>query len=124
MFIIHRPTPRQLGVGGVILMALLLPILFQNSSYSYVIRIFGLVGLYMMIALGLNIVLGFLGLLDLGFMAFYAIGAYSMALLSGLGWGFCSALVAGIILIKSGGGFVGAPGNVRAAAPLPALGPR
>jgi len=42
----------------------------------------------MLIATGLNIVLGFLGLLDLGFMAFYAIGAYTMAILSGYGFGF------------------------------------
>ena len=109
MFVIHRPTPRQIGILGIILTALLLPLLLQNSSYSYVIRIFGLVGLYMIIALGLNMVLGFLGLLDLGFMAFYAIGAYSMALLSGIGVGFWSALVASILISMAIRALLGAP---------------
>ncbi|GHD63543.1 ABC transporter permease subunit [Jeongeupia chitinilytica] len=38
--------------------------------------------LYIMLALGLNIVVGFAGLLDLGYIAFYAVGAYSFALLN------------------------------------------
>ena len=37
---------------------------------------------YVMLALGLNIVIGFAGLLDLGYVAFYAVGAYLFALLS------------------------------------------
>jgi branched-chain amino acid transport system permease protein len=43
----------------------------------FMTRIMALVGLYVMLALGLNIVVGFAGLLDLGYIAFYAIGAYS-----------------------------------------------
>ena len=38
--------------------------------------------LYIMLALGLNIVVGYAGLLDLGYVAFYAVGAYLYALLS------------------------------------------
>jgi len=38
--------------------------------------------LYIMLALGLNIVVGFAGLLDLGYIAFYAVGAYVYALLA------------------------------------------
>jgi branched-chain amino acid transport system permease protein len=38
--------------------------------------------LYVMLALGLNIVVGYAGLLDLGYIAFYAVGAYLMALLA------------------------------------------
>ncbi|MGU7776481.1 ABC transporter permease subunit, partial [Burkholderia sp. MR1-5-21] len=38
--------------------------------------------LYVMLALGLNVVVGFAGLLDLGYIAFYAVGAYTAALLS------------------------------------------
>lgn len=45
--------------------------------------------IYVMLGWGLNIVVGLAGLLDLGFVAFYAVGAYSYALLStGLGWSF------------------------------------
>lgn len=69
-----------------------LPLLLQATEFAYVIRLLGIVGLYMTIALGLNLVVGLIGLLDLGFMAFYAIGAYSMALLSMSGMSFWLAL--------------------------------
>ncbi|EEG08282.1 ABC transporter permease subunit [Pseudogulbenkiania ferrooxidans] len=45
------------------------------------LRIIDFALLYVMLALGLNIVVGFAGLLDLGFIAFYAVGAYTFALL-------------------------------------------
>lgn len=109
MFVLHRPTPKQSAVVGIVALLLILPLLLQNSSYSYLIRIFGLVGLYMMIALGLNIVLGFLGLLDLGFMAFYALGAYSMAILSSHGFGFWTALVIGIVFTMAIRALLGMP---------------
>lgn len=49
---------------------------------SYHVDILTLVGIYILLALGLNIVVGMAGLLDLGYAAFYALGAYSYALLS------------------------------------------
>jgi branched-chain amino acid transport system permease protein len=109
MFVFHRPGPKQILMFVVLGLALFLPPFLQHTSYSYLIRIFGLVGLYMMIALGLNLVLGFLGLLDLGFMAFYAIGAYSMALLSGLGVNFWLALLSSMILSMAVRALLGAP---------------
>ena len=54
-----------------------LPILFEGFGMLFMTRILALVGLYVMLALGLNIVVGYAGLLDLGYIAFYAIGAYS-----------------------------------------------
>jgi branched-chain amino acid transport system permease protein len=42
----------------------------------------GTVGLYVLLGLGLNIVVGFAGLLDLGYVAFYAVGAYTIAILT------------------------------------------
>ena len=56
-----------------------LPLLTSNDL---VIRIAGNVALMGMLALGLNVVVGFAGLLDLGFVAFYGIGAYAYAYLS------------------------------------------
>lgn len=54
-----------------------------------------LVLIYVMLGLGLNIVVGFAGLLDLGFVGFYAVGAYTYALLfHWAGWGFWEALPA------------------------------
>jgi branched-chain amino acid transport system permease protein len=46
------------------------------------IRALAFAALYVMLALGLNIVVGFAGLLDLGYIAFYAVGAYTFALLA------------------------------------------
>ena len=49
---------------------------------NYWVRVLDFAMLYVMLALGLNVVVGFAGLLDLGYIAFYAIGAYMAALLS------------------------------------------
>jgi branched-chain amino acid transport system permease protein len=49
--------------------------------------------IYVMLGLGLNVVVGFAGLLDLGFVGFYAVGAYTYALLfHWAGWTFWEAL--------------------------------
>jgi len=49
---------------------------------NYWLRIYTMTGLYIMLALGLNVVAGFAGLLDLAYIAFFGIGGYSFALLS------------------------------------------
>ena len=46
-------------------------------------RILGTVGIFLLLGLGLNIVVGYAGLLDLGYVAFFAVGAYVMAILTG-----------------------------------------
>ena len=46
------------------------------------VRIVDIALLYVLLALGLNIVVGYAGLLDLGYVAFYAVGAYMMGLLA------------------------------------------
>lgn len=63
--------------GAVLLIVLLMPIVFQGLGQLFMVRILAIVGLYVMLALGLNIVVGYAGLLDLGYIAFYAIGAYA-----------------------------------------------
>ncbi len=60
---------------------LILPLLVQQLGNGPV-RIIDLALLYVMLALGLNIVVGYAGLLDLGYVAFYAVGAYMFALLA------------------------------------------
>ena len=60
---------------------LLLPLLLQAFGHHWV-RIADTCLLYVMLALGMNIVVGNAGLLDLGYVAFYAIGAYMVALLT------------------------------------------
>ncbi|MDO8178496.1 MAG: ABC transporter ATP-binding protein [Undibacterium sp.] len=65
------------AVLGILL--LLFPFVASNFGNSWV-RIIDFALLYIMLALGLNIVVGFAGLLDLGYIAFYAVGAYLAAL--------------------------------------------
>lgn len=67
-------------------------------------------GIYVMLALGLNVVVGFAGLLDLGYVAFYAVGAYTYALLnSWMDLSFWPALLAGGALSMAFGVLLGIP---------------
>jgi branched-chain amino acid transport system permease protein len=59
--------------------AALVPLL---TSSEYIIRVSGNICLFALLALGLNVVVGYAGLLDLGYVAFYGIGSYGYALLS------------------------------------------
>lgn len=69
---------------GTLIVALVLAVLpfFAGSFGNSWVRILDFALLYVMLALGLNIVVGFAGLLDLGYIAFYAVGAYMYALLA------------------------------------------
>ncbi|MBN3786408.1 ABC transporter ATP-binding protein [Burkholderia sp. Ac-20353] len=58
------------------------PIIIGAAGGNYWVRVLDFAMLYVMLALGLNVVVGFAGLLDLGYIAFYAVGAYTAALLS------------------------------------------
>jgi branched-chain amino acid transport system permease protein len=60
---------------------LILPLLLQGFGNAWV-RIADMALLYVLLALGLNIVVGYAGLLDLGYVAFFAIGAYMYGLLA------------------------------------------
>ncbi len=64
------------------LLVVLLPWLPLGNSADYLLRILTTALLYMILALGLNIVPGFTGLLDLGYVGFYGIGAYTSGLLT------------------------------------------
>ena len=66
-------------IGGIVL--LVLPLIAQYFGNAWV-RIIDIALLYVLLALGLNIVVGFAGLLDLGYVAFYAVGAYMFGLLA------------------------------------------
>ena len=67
------------AIGAIFL--LVLPLVLQQGGNAWV-RIADSALLYVLLALGLNIVVGYAGLLDLGFVAFYAIGAYMFGLLA------------------------------------------
>src|SRR5690349_20397674 len=71
-------------VKALVCVALIVAVLVlpQNIALKWQAILFFPVGLYILLALGLNIVVGQAGLLDLGYVAFYAVGAYSTAKLT------------------------------------------
>src|SRR6195256_121125 len=75
------PRKAWIGVALVVIALALLPFVAALAGQAWV-RILNFAMLYIMLALGLNIVVGFAGLLDLGYIAFYAVGAYVYALLA------------------------------------------
>ncbi|MEJ2374395.1 MAG: high-affinity branched-chain amino acid ABC transporter permease LivM [Pseudolabrys sp.] len=70
----------RLAAPGLLALALIVPIVFYHNRYLLDLGIMILT--YVMLGWGLNIVVGLAGLLDLGYVAFYAVGAYSYALLA------------------------------------------
>jgi branched-chain amino acid transport system permease protein len=109
------PPGRQqvLRWGGIalgILFMLVLPFLLRRYLSEVIVN----VGLYILMGLGLNIVVGFAGLLDLGYVAFFAIGAYTMALLTPSEYGvanlsFWTALPFCVLAAVLAGIFLGVP---------------
>jgi len=69
---------------AVVLAALVLGLIaLPQLAGSIISEILGSVGIYVLLGLGLNIVVGYSGLLDLGYVAFFSVGAYFLALLTG-----------------------------------------
>jgi branched-chain amino acid transport system permease protein len=82
--IVPERWPRFLRAAAIVAIALalaILPFVVGTQGNAWV-RIIDFALLYVMLALGLNIVVGYAGLLDLGYIAFYAVGAYLYALLA------------------------------------------
>jgi len=79
----ERNTAKTITVG-ILTAAFVIaaPIIIGAAGGNYWVRVLDFAMLYVMLALGLNVVVGFAGLLDLGYIAFYAVGAYTAALLS------------------------------------------
>jgi len=78
-----QKNPKQAYISMALLAAALLVFPFFAAQFGNSwVRIADLALLYIMLAVGLNIVVGFAGLLDLGYIAFYAVGAYMTGLLA------------------------------------------
>jgi branched-chain amino acid transport system permease protein len=93
--ILFKPVVYLPLLGGVTIFFLAFPALF--STYQVNIMITAL--MYVVLGLGLNIVVGVAGLLDLGYVAFYAVGAYTYALLNlHFDLGFWAVLPVGALL--------------------------
>jgi branched-chain amino acid transport system permease protein len=112
----HR-LPRWLRlvfvISGIIALYLLprykIPILDTPES-DFASVLFYPVSLFVLVAVGLNIVVGEAGLLDLGYVAFFAIGAYTMAIFGvNLHWSFWVILPVGVLISMSLGVLLGTP---------------
>jgi branched-chain amino acid transport system permease protein len=110
----RTPLPPRVWLGIAVLGAVLavLPFVLGLAGQGWV-RTLNFALVYVMLALGLNIVVGFAGLLDLGYIAFYAVGAYVWAMLAsphfGLHLPFWAILPAGFVLAAIAGALLGAP---------------
>lgn len=102
-----------LGMTLFFALLLALPFVVSVAGGQAWVRILNFAILYVFLALGLNIVVGMAGLLDLGYIAFYAVGAYLYALLAsphfGLHWPFLAILPLGAALACFFGVLLGSP---------------
>ena len=109
----RTPAKVWLGAFAIGAVLLVLPFLLGATAGQGWIRILNFALLYVMLALGLNIVVGFAGLLDLGYIAFYAVGAYAWALLASphfdLHLPFWMVLPIGVALAAAAGIALGFP---------------
>jgi branched-chain amino acid transport system permease protein len=102
---------RRSGIIAAILLALIFPLIFG----PYHSEVLDVVGIFAIMGLGLNIVVGFAGLLDLGYVAFFAIGAYVMGLLTSstdiaiAGLSFWAALPIAVLAAATAGIILGVP---------------
>ena len=87
--------------------------MIEFDQRAYWVRVVGFTGLFIILGLGLNVVVGFAGLLDLGYVAFYAIGAYTYGLLAsgqfGIHISFWIVLPLAAILAALSGVLLGIP---------------
>ncbi len=113
----RRPRSSQVANTFLLVNVLLILPLLLGIRWSDVLDN---IGLYVLMGLGLNIVVGFAGLLDLGYVAFFAIGAYTAGFLTSrlaqefsvrgvIGWSFWAAWPVAILLAALAGILLGIP---------------
>ena len=81
----HVRDPNPIAYALMFLAAVFFPVVVQfatNGNGDYLVGLAADGGVYMLMAIGLNVVVGFAGLLDLGYAAFFAIGSYTYAILA------------------------------------------
>jgi branched-chain amino acid transport system permease protein len=80
---LYERVPKQAVFAFFVLLAALVPLLTaQTANDMYFLRVCTVALVFSLLALGLNVAVGFAGLLDLGYIAYYGIGAYGYAMLS------------------------------------------
>ncbi|HHK9913381.1 high-affinity branched-chain amino acid ABC transporter permease LivM [uncultured Enterobacter sp.] len=105
-----RPPAYKSRMRWIIPLIVTLAICFPFVATKYLLTVVILGLIYVLLGLGLNIVVGLAGLLDLGYVAFYAIGAYGLALgYQYLGLGFWSMLPLAALMAAGAGALLGFP---------------
>lgn len=106
------PIETWIGVALIAIALAVLPFALAQVGTTWV-RVTNLAILFILLSLGLNIVVGFAGLLDLGYIAFYAVGAYVYALLASpqfdIHWPFWAIVPLGALVACIFGILLGAP---------------
>ncbi|HET8776609.1 MAG TPA: leucine/isoleucine/valine transporter permease subunit [Candidatus Limnocylindria bacterium] len=109
----RNPMGYKIAAFGIVAVLLLLLPQLVGERLAFVIN---QIGIYVLLGLGLNIVVGFAGLLDLGYVAFYAVGAYTIGILTSPASAafapqisFWAALPAVVVIAATIGLMVGAP---------------
>jgi branched-chain amino acid transport system permease protein len=109
------PAQRRTGLVLAAIAGLALVLALPHLLGDFVAQVIALAALYVLMGLGLNITLGFAGLLDLGFVAFFAVGAYTVGLLTSTAefgiaqWSFWAALPLAVVAAGLFGAFLGLP---------------
>jgi branched-chain amino acid transport system permease protein len=107
-------TRRVASVPLVVLLGIVV-LAFPHAFGPFFAQVIAIVALYVLLGLGMNITLGLAGLLDLGFVAFYAVGAYTVALLTSTAqygiahWSFWQAAPFAVIFAMLFGLLLGLP---------------
>lgn len=111
----NRQMLGRVSIGVGVVLAAFVVLTLPEALGPFVAQVVALVALYVLMGLGLNITLGFAGLLDLGFVAFFAVGAYTVGLLTstaeyGLAqWSWWAAAPFGVLFAMLAGGILGLP---------------
>jgi branched-chain amino acid transport system permease protein len=104
--VLEDRSKRAAVFAALVLTAVLVPSVGSNYTLEILTNSF----LYIVLCLGLNIIVGYAGLLDLGFAAFFAVGAYSVGILtSKFGWNFWLAIPPALLLTVVVRVIIGAP---------------
>lgn len=96
---------RRVALTLLTVVILLLPFAVNNYIEEVMTNTF----FYIILALGLNIVIGYAGLVDLGYAAFFAVGAYTTGILMKFGWNFWLTIPMAILLCIIAGIIIGGP---------------
>jgi branched-chain amino acid transport system permease protein len=109
------PAGQRLVIWPLFAVAALIVLVLPQALGPFVAQVVAYVALYVLMGLGLNITLGLAGLLDLGFVAFFAVGAYTVGLLTSTAefgiaeWPFWAAVPFAVIVAMLFGAVLGLP---------------